>query len=122
MIRKRRYLAFYGTDFEILLKGLGVDTLIMVGGLTDVCVQFTFLDGHQGDYFCRVIEECVVESSVEAHGAVLRAMEYLQIGPVRVLADVLSAMRVGWLVVRKWEALPLVAVRWAASPRSFRPR
>lgn len=73
----------------------------MAGGLTDVCVQYTFVDGHQGGYFCRVIEECVVGSSVETHGAVLRAMEYLQTGPVRVLSDVLSGMRVGWLVVRK---------------------
>lgn len=92
LIRKRRYSAFFGTDFEILLKGLKVDTLLLVGGLTDVCVHYTFVDGHQHDYFCRVIEDCVAGSSVEAHEASLRAMEYLQTGAVRSLDEVLAAM------------------------------
>ena len=55
-VPKRRYSAFFGTDLEILLRGLKVDTLILCGGLTDVCVHYTFVDGHQSDYFCRVIE------------------------------------------------------------------
>ncbi|MEP0315647.1 cysteine hydrolase [Hyphomonas sp.] len=92
-IQKRRYSAFYGTDLEILLRGLKADTLILTGGLTDVCVHYTFADGHQGDYFCRVIEDCVAGSSVEAHQASLNAMEYLQHGAVRSLDEVLETMR-----------------------------
>ena len=80
LIKKRRYSAFFGTDFEILLRGLKIDTLLLCGGLTDVCVHYTFVDGHQSDYFCRVIEDCVAGSSEEAHEASLRAMEYLQSG------------------------------------------
>lgn len=91
-ISKRRYSAFYGTDLEILLRGLKVDTLILTGGLTDVCVHYTFVDGHQGDYFCRVIEDCVAGSSIEAHEAALKAMEYLQHGAIRPIDDVLKAM------------------------------
>ncbi|KIC35196.1 cysteine hydrolase [Ruegeria sp. ANG-R] len=91
-IQKRRYSAFYGTDLEILLKGLKAETLILTGGLTDVCVHYTFVDAHQGDYFCRVIEDCVAGSSIEAHNASLKAVEYLQHGAVRSLDDVLSAM------------------------------
>ena len=92
LIRKRRYSAFFGTDFEILLKGLGVDTLLLVGGLTDVCVHYSFVDGHQSDYFCRVIEDCVAGSSERAHEYALQAMEYLQTGARRSLAEVLEAM------------------------------
>ncbi len=92
LIQKRRYSAFYGTDLEILLRGLSVDTLLLTGGLTDVCVHYTFVDGHQGDYFCRVIEDCVAGSSPEAHEAALRAMEYLQTGARRSLDEVLAAM------------------------------
>lgn len=91
-IQKRRYSAFYGTDLEILLKGLGAETLILTGGLTDVCVHYTFVDAHQGDYYCRVIEDCVAGSSVDAHRASLNAVEYLQHGAVRSLDDVLAAM------------------------------
>lgn len=92
LIRKRRYSAFFGTDFEILLRGLKVDTLLLCGGLTDVCVHYTFADGHQSDYFCRVIEDCVAGSSQDAHDASLRAMEYLQTGARRSLDEVLTAM------------------------------
>lgn len=92
LIRKRRYSAFFGTDLEILLKGYNIDTLILVGGLTDVCVHYTFVDGHQHDYFCRVIEDCVAGSSIPAHDASLNAMEYLQTGARRSLSDVLTAM------------------------------
>lgn len=93
VIQKRRYSAFYGTDLEILLKGLKAETLILVGGLTDVCVHYTFVDAHQGDYFCRVIEDCVAGSGIEAHEASLKAMEYLQTGAVRSLPEVLEAMK-----------------------------
>ena len=92
LIKKRRYSAFFGTDFEILLKGLGVDTLILCGGLTDVCVHYTFVDGHQSDYFCRVIEDCVAGSGQQAHEASLKAMEYLQTGARRSLEEVLKSM------------------------------
>jgi len=92
IVPKRRYSAFFGTDFEILLKGLRADTLIMVGGLTDVCVHYTFVDGHQHGYFCRVIEDCVGGSSIEAHEASLKAMAYLQRGAIRTLDEVLQAM------------------------------
>ncbi len=92
-IQKRRYSCFYGTDLEILLKGLKAETLLLVGGLTDVCVHYTFVDGHQGDYFCRVIEDCVGGSSIEAHEAALKAMEYLQSGARRSLDEVTAAMK-----------------------------
>jgi nicotinamidase-related amidase len=92
LVPKRRYSSFYGTDLEILLKGLKVDTLILVGALTDVCVHYTFVDAHQGDYFCRVIEDCIGGSSIEAHEASLKAMEYLQTGAIRTLEDTLTAM------------------------------
>jgi len=93
LIKKRRYSAFFGTDFEILLRGLNIDTILLCGGLTDVCVHYTFVDGHQSDYFCRVIEDCVAGSSEEAHEASLRAMEYLQTGARCSLNNVLSAMK-----------------------------
>jgi len=90
-IRKRRYSCFFGTELEILLKGLKADTLFLVGGHTDVCVHYTFVDAHQHDYFCRVIEDCVAGSSLDAHEASLRAMEYLQTGAVRSSTEVLAA-------------------------------
>jgi nicotinamidase-related amidase len=92
LIRKRRYSAFFSTNFEILVKGLGVNTLIIVGGLTDICAHYTFVDGHQSDYFCRVIDGCVGGSSLAAHDVSLAAKEYLQTSAIRILDEVLLVM------------------------------
>ena len=93
-IRKRRYSCFFGTEFEILLKGLHADTLILIGGHTDVCVHYTFVDAHQHDYFCRVVEDVVAGSSQAAHDAALNAMEYLQTGARRTSSEVTEAFAV----------------------------
>src|SRR5580700_466036 len=90
-IPKRRYSAFFATDLELLLKGLRVETLVLLGGLTDVCVHYTFVDGHQNNYYCRVVEDCVGGSSRAAHDAALNAMEYLQTGARCTSAQVLGA-------------------------------
>jgi nicotinamidase-related amidase len=95
VIAKRRYSCFYGTDLEILLKGLKAETLILTGGFTDVCVHYTFVDAHQGDYYCRVVEDCVSGSSPEAHEAALKAMEYLQTGARRGAQEILDALITG---------------------------
>jgi nicotinamidase-related amidase len=91
-IAKRRYSCFFGTDLEILLRGLGVQTLLLVGGLTDVCVHYTFADAHQWDYHVRVLEDCVLGSTVARHDASLSAMEYLQHGARRTSEEVLAAL------------------------------
>jgi len=92
-IPKRRYSAFFGTDLEILLKGLKAETLIMIGGLTDVCAHYSFVDGHQHDYHCRVAADCVGGSSDAAHDASLNAMEYLQTGAVLPSEEIIAAMK-----------------------------
>lgn len=90
-IVKRRYSAFFGTDLEILLKGLKANTLILCGELTDVCVHYTFVDGHQHDYYMRVVEDCVGGSTYARHEASLDAMEYLQTGARCRHTDVIAA-------------------------------
>ena len=91
-VHKRRYSVFFGTETEILLKGLNAQTLIMVGGMTDVCVHYSFVDGHQHDYYCRVVSDCVGGTSPEAHRASLNAMEYLQEGAVLPADKIISAI------------------------------
>ncbi len=90
-ITKRRYSCFFGTELEILLKGLKAETLILTGGFTDVCVHYTFVDAHQHNYYCRVVEDCVAGSSQSAHDASLTAMEYLQWGARRQSGEVIKA-------------------------------
>ena len=91
VVPKRRYSGFIGTDLPILLRGMKAETLILVGGLTNVCIHYTFADGHQNDYHCRVVEDCVGGSDIAAHEAALNAMEYLQHGARRQARDIIAA-------------------------------
>ncbi|MGY1807930.1 cysteine hydrolase family protein [Blastococcus sp. SYSU D00669] len=90
-IVKRRYSGFIGTEFEIVLRALQARTLILIGGLTDVCVHYTFADAHQRDFHVRVVEDCVGGSSFPAHEASLNAMEYLQSGARRSTDEIVEA-------------------------------
>ena len=91
-VHKRRYSVFFGTETEILLKALKAETLILVGCMTDVCVHYSFVDGHQHDYYCRVVSDCVGGTSPEAQQASLNAMEYLQEGAVLSADEIIAAM------------------------------
>jgi nicotinamidase-related amidase len=88
---KRRYSGFIGTEFDIVLRGLKASTLILIGGLTDVCVHYTFADAHQRDYYVRVVQDCVAGSSLARHEASLDAMEYLQSGARQTTDEIIDA-------------------------------
>jgi len=58
LVRKRRYDVFFGTDLRHLLETYGVDTLLIAGVTTGVCVHYTAHGAHQRDYLFRVVREC----------------------------------------------------------------
>lgn len=92
LIVKRRYSAFFATDLDLLLRGLGVDTVVLCGVLTDVCVHYTAADAHQLDYRVHVVGEACAGSSVAAHAAALDAIEYLQRGAVVSVEEAVGRM------------------------------
>jgi len=99
LIRKRRYSAFFATELDLVLRSYGVDTLILAGTLTDVCVHYTFVDAHQHDYRCKVVTDCVGGSTREAHDAALAAMAYLQRDCLVRTDELLEAFRAAALPV-----------------------
>jgi nicotinamidase-related amidase len=50
VVPKRRYSGFFHTDLDLLLKELGVDTVIMTGLHTHMCVRHTSADAYQLGY------------------------------------------------------------------------
>jgi nicotinamidase-related amidase len=92
VIRPRRLSVFFGTELPILLRELGAHTVILAGGETNTAVHYSFLDAHQYDYFCRVVEDCVLGSSPRKHEAALQAMEYMQTGARRRCDEVILAL------------------------------
>lgn len=93
LVVKRRYSAFFGTDLEILLKGLRAETLVLCGGLTNVCVQYTYIDAHQHNYRVRVAQDAVIGSNPEAHRAALAAMAFFQLGALRSTDELLQGFK-----------------------------
>lgn len=77
IIKKRRYSAFFATDFDLLLRGMGIDTLVLTGVATDVCVRATAQDAQQHSYKVIVPVECVAGTSIKAHQAALDNISYL---------------------------------------------
>jgi nicotinamidase-related amidase len=92
LIRKRRYSAFFGTELDLVLRTLRIQTVILVGSLTDVCVHYTAADAHQHDFHVRVAVDCVGGSNLRAHEAALEAIEYLQRDALVTSAEVLAAL------------------------------
>lgn len=75
VIQKRRYSAFFGTHLDLLLRELKVDTLVLVGLGTNVCIQNTAADAFFRGYRIIVPEDCVEATTEEAHK---NAIEYMK--------------------------------------------
>ena len=59
------------------LRRLGVDTLLIVGVCSDVCVLWTTGDAYQRDYKVHVLEDCVAGTSPQGHEAALALIRAL---------------------------------------------
>lgn len=89
VVDKRRFSAFFGTDLEIILKGRDIDTLLLTGVATDVCVRATATDAMFLDYKVYVIEDCVAASS-----------EYQQKASLAHMSQVIAKITTGEKVLR----------------------
>ena len=61
VLYKNRYSGFYRTELDEQLRARGVETLIVVGATTSVCVESTVRNATFRDYRCLVVEDCVAE-------------------------------------------------------------
>lgn len=64
---KRRYSAFVGTDLDNRLRERGIQTLVLTGVLTDVCVLHTAIDAYNRGYQIEVIASATASMTQEAH-------------------------------------------------------
>ena len=82
ILYKTRFSGFFNTDLHDRLAARGVDTLIVTGCTTSVCVESTVRDAMFRDYRCLVLEDCTAEpigatAPRTNHEASLLAMEIL---------------------------------------------
>ena len=60
-IYKSRFSGFYRTELDDVLKRRGIETLIVTGCTTSVCVDSTVRDAMFRDYRCVILEDCTAE-------------------------------------------------------------
>ncbi len=75
VIEKTTYSGFYNTRLDETLKNLGINTLILTGCVTHICVFFTASDAVLREYNVAVIEDGVAGLAKEDHDAGLRIMK-----------------------------------------------
>jgi len=67
ILPKRRFSAFFKTDLDQTLRTLGVDTIILTGITTEVCVLITVMDGLSHDFSAIILEDCSASRKKEFH-------------------------------------------------------
>ncbi|MFL5590130.1 MAG: cysteine hydrolase family protein [Ktedonobacteraceae bacterium] len=61
VVSKHRFSGFYGTDLEMILRGLGIEYLVFTGCTTSVCVESTMRDAMFRDFRCVLLADCTAE-------------------------------------------------------------
>ncbi|WP_285436234.1 isochorismatase family cysteine hydrolase [Pseudomonas sp. fls2-241-R2A-110] len=74
VLDKSRYSAFHRTDLDSRLKTLGVDTLIISGVLTDVCVLSSVFDAFALGYHIRLVSDACTTTTQSGHHSALLIM------------------------------------------------
>ena len=69
LITKQYPGAFFGTDLDALLKGLGVDTVLLAGLSTSGCVRATCIEAISHGFVTLVVEDAVGDRAPEVHKA-----------------------------------------------------
>jgi ureidoacrylate peracid hydrolase len=75
VIVKRRYSPFHGTDLDVLLRSLGIRTLVLAGVATNVCVEAAARDAFMRDYYVVVVSDCTAGRDESFHRAALTNIE-----------------------------------------------
>ena len=61
--------AFYQTDLELMLKNREIDTLVVCGVTTEVCVNTTVREANDRGFRCIVLSDCCASYFPEFHAA-----------------------------------------------------
>ena len=94
IVYKHRYSAFLHTDLDMLLRNLGVKTVIVTGYTTNACVETTARDAYMRDYYVVIAGDCCACQDAGLHEATLKGIEksYGLVTTSRAILDLWSGM------------------------------
>lgn len=74
-IIKPRWSAFFQTELDLILRRLGVDTVLLAGTTTPNCIRSTFYDALSLDYDAAVLSDCTSSVTPAVQAANLADMQ-----------------------------------------------
>ena len=88
--------AFYQTDLDLMLRNRGIDTLLVCGVTTEVCVNTTVREANDRGYRCIVLADCCASYFPEFHAAGLAMIKaqggiFGSVSSSRALLDALAS-------------------------------
>ena len=75
VIIKPRFSAFFHTELDLILRRLGVDTVILAGTTTPNCIRTSCYDALSLEYNAVVLSDCTSSATEEIQRSNLRDME-----------------------------------------------
>jgi ureidoacrylate peracid hydrolase len=72
VVIKHRYSAFINTDLNTVLKAKGVESVLVTGVATNVCVETTARDAYMYDHYVTLVEDCSAAYSEEMHKSTVK--------------------------------------------------
>jgi ureidoacrylate peracid hydrolase len=91
VISKRRYSGFFQTALDLNLRERGIDTVIVTGVVTNICVRSTVHDAFFLSYRVLVPEDLVMATSIQAQKVTLYDIE-THYGDVTNLSELLAVV------------------------------
>jgi ureidoacrylate peracid hydrolase len=92
IIRKSRFSGFYETDLDLTLKDLKIDTVVVVGVVTNICVRSTIHDAFFRGYRVIVPKDCVMATGEREQESSLYDIE-THFGEVTVSERIIELIR-----------------------------
>ncbi len=106
IVVKHRYSGFRSTNLDLLLRSAGIQTVILTGTATNVCVESTARDVYMHDYYLVFVSDGTATTSEGAHQATLANIDQF-FGQVATADEIVAA----------WGAVPLARPRAVAAGR-----
>jgi ureidoacrylate peracid hydrolase len=75
VIEKFREGAFVGTPLDLTLRSNGIETVVIVGAVTQGCVESTARGAYHHDYYVVLVRDALGSYSQELHDAAMTVME-----------------------------------------------
>ncbi len=91
IVPKTRYSGFYNTNFDAILKQYKIDSLIVTGTLTDICVLYTTADARNRDMDAVIVSDGTATLNSERQMWALEHAKNVLNAQIKSCAEVLSS-------------------------------